>query len=168
MYRLPSVGKNLNSKVNRWYKISLDRENSYIDLLLESYKKSNPILLTPIESIDSELSSFIECIILTTLRKLEKQAKLEGKNLPQVTQANLDSFAAGLVTGEQDPHHQLLNRYGQENEHLIGSIGCLVSGMPPRYEIYKKDIIEVFAYTLGLLESQGNADELDEYFMRGD
>lgn len=171
MYRLPSVSKTLNTRVNRWYSAgldNLDKENNYIDLLLGHYRKSNPILLTPIENSDSKLASFIKCIILTTMRKLEKQAKLEGRNLPQVTQATLDSFEAGLKTGEQDPHNQLLNRYVKENEHLVGSIGLLVSEMPPRYKGYGDNIIRGFAYILGLLESQGDADELDEYFMLDD
>ena len=157
-YELPKVSQEINNKVDRWY----SKNPRYSTLLFLHYMNQNPLLMRPLGAVPLEAHPFTKQAVLTTLRKLEKQARAEGEKLPIVKEEIFHSFQGGSRTGEQDAPLESALKYVKGNEPLFKSVVEL------SHQLQNTDlrlhIQYPVLYTLIFIKNQGDANELNELF----
>ena len=151
-YKLPSISPEINDNVEDWY----TRNPKYADMLFWHCLEHNPLLLQPLGGVPEEIEPFTKTAVLTTIRKLEIQAKRDGKTLPKVTKDTIDAHIAGLAAGSSEPVLVSATRFGADNEPLFLSNIELSADVPRKMRQY---IQYPVIYTLVHIENQGRADE---------
>lgn len=153
--KLPRVSKELSDKIDRWY----EKDLRYKDALLSYYTIQNPHLLIPINRMPKEIKTYVTAVLSTTLRKLEKQLRLEDRKLPIVEKATIDDFQKKVMSCEQDHSVQLALRYVKENEDLCQS--ALSYSYKAKTSLCEH-VQYIFIYTLAHLENQMRKDGLKQ------
>ena len=146
LYRLPEVSKSISDFVDR----AMTKEG-YLERLLEVYSQKQPILVRPIYNAPyneyKQPDIYTAWLVLSILRKLDKQAEREKKILPVVDMETLRSI-------KEDPENprEIIGRFQIGNPHLIESYIRFWHVFPQNA---KEWLLQLPAYMLRHIEEQG-------------
>lgn len=168
-YNLPRVNESLSSQIDVFYEWAITKQredggadidysapNKYADMLFSRYSQENPLLLSDLD-VPEKTKKITRAMILTTLRKLERQARVEKRKLPRVS---LETYLARINDLDIKQQTTLLNRFKKENPFLFSDILFYYSKIVP--ESMQAYITSYFIQVLATLEDQGNKDLLEK------
>ena len=128
-------------------------------MLEDHFREAHPVLMAPLQEFSKDVRDFSKAALLTTLRKLEKQAKLSSTKLPRVMLEIpfLYGSAVGRGQAPASEKYAILFATKAQNPHLLESIFKYTERVP---DSKSEDVFYPSLYAMIFLHLQGMEDSL--------